>query len=160
MTIIAYRNGILAADSRLVVETEAGGARMFPCDKLFRKTIKEGRKKVQVIIATSGEGPAGMVFVDWYGSGLPPPQQLIDGDADFENMILRPEGLFVADKYCRLELVKYRSKAFQFHAIGSGTKAALGAMEMGANAKRAAEVTCNIDPNCGPPIVTMRLRNE
>jgi hypothetical protein len=155
MTIIAYRDGVIAADSRVTVDTEAGGTRMFRCEKLFRKTIKEGRKKVQVIIATSGESAPGLIFVDWYGTDKPPPAALIEGDADFSCLILRSDGLYEADKYCRPE--KIMSK---FYAIGSGTKVALGAMEMGATAKQAAEIACKYDPHCAPPVVTMRLKKD
>lgn len=152
MTTIVYCRGVMAADSRVTVETEAGGSRVFHCEKLFRKTVKEGRRKVPVIIATAGESAPGLVFLDWYGSGKEPPQQLIDGDADFTCLILRADGLFEVDKYCRPERI-----IDPFYAVGSGAKAALGAMHMGAGARRAVEIACAIDPMSAPPIVTMRL---
>jgi hypothetical protein len=144
----------MAADSCVSLETEAGGARKFKCEKLFRKTIGKGRSKKQVILALSGESSPGLLFLDWYGSGVKdPPSQLIDGDADFSALILTDDGLFEADAYCRPERI-----IEPFYAIGSGAKAALGAMHAGASARRAVEIACRIDPYSTPPIVTMRLK--
>lgn len=155
MTVIAYRDGVIASDSRVTADSEAGGTRMFKCEKLYRKTIKIGRRKLPVIIGTAGESAPGLIFVDWYGSDKPPPSQLIDGEADFTCLILRPDGLFEVDKWCRPD--KVLSK---FYAIGSGAKAALGAMHKGASAIEACEIACKIDPYCALPIVSMRLKDE
>ena len=155
MTVIAYRDGIMAADSRVSVSTEGGGDRIFKCEKLYRKTIKEKRRrKFDVIIGLAGESAPGLVFLDWYGSGKEPPSSLIDGDADFTGLLLRPDGLFEVDKYCRPEKIIQP----KFYAVGSGAKAALGAMHMGANAATAVAVACKICPHCAPPVVTMRLK--
>jgi hypothetical protein len=154
VTTIAYRAGVLAADSRATITTESGGERMTRCEKLFRKTVKKGRRNHEVIIATAGESAPGLVFVDWYGSGQPPPHQLIEGDADFTCLVLTDDGLHEFDKYCRGERVVHPD----FYAIGSGAMAALGAMHAGASAKRAVEIACLVSPGSGPPVVTMRLR--
>lgn len=153
MTTIAYKNGVIAADSCVSLQTEAGGSRKFKCEKLYRKTIGKGRSKRQVIIALAGESFPGLMFLDWYGSGKEPPTQLIDGQADFTALVLTNEGLFEADAYCRPDKI-----IDQFYAVGSGAKAALGAMHAGASAKRAVEIACLIDPYTAPPIVTMRLK--
>lgn len=153
VTTIAYKNGVLAADSCVSLQTEAGGSRKFRCEKLYRKTIGKGRSKKNVIIGLGGESSPGLLFLDWYGSGKEPPTQLIDGDADFTALILTLDGLFEADAYCRPDKILE-----PFYAIGSGAKAALGAMHAGASAKRAVEIACRIDPYTAPPIVTMRLK--
>ncbi len=155
MTTIAYRNGTIAADSRTTLETEGGGARMFLCEKLFRKTVtlKDGKTQ-EVIIATAGESTPGMVFLDWFWSGQEPPERLIDGEADFTCLVLQEDGLFEYDAWCRgIQILD------EFYAIGSGAKAALAAMYMGASAAKAVEIACRIDFYSGPPITTMRLRN-
>lgn len=153
MTTIAYKDGTLAADSRVTVDSEAGGSRNFLCDKLFRKIVPVGDSMEEVIIATAGESFSGMVFVDWYGSGQPPPDNLIVGEADFTVLVLTQAGLFEYDRWCRGIEVKDK-----FYAVGSGTKVALGAMAMGASAKRAVEIACEFDPYTAPPVLTMRLR--
>ena len=73
MTTIVVRNGIMAADSRTTVDSEAGGSRVFICEKLYRKTVSDGRRKRHVIIGLAGESAPGLVFLDWYGSKAPPP---------------------------------------------------------------------------------------
>lgn len=144
MTTIAYRKGIIAADSRVTIESEAGGSRMFKSEKLFRKG--------KAIIALAGESEPGLVFLDWYGTGRDAPSVLISADADFTALVLTRKGLFEYGKYCRPERV-----LGDFHAIGSGAKAALGAMHMGADARTAVRVACKIDPYSAGPIVTMGL---
>jgi hypothetical protein len=149
VTTIAYREGILAADSQYTYESEAGGHRKHPCPKLYRKETKDG---APVIIATQGDGSAGLVFVDWYGTGKKPPRILTDNLPDFTCLVLKRDGLYEYDAYCRPYKIE-----LEFYAIGSGAKAALGAMHMGASAERAVEVACEIDPYTMRPIVVMSL---
>jgi hypothetical protein len=153
MTTVAYRSGILAADSRSTTHTDAGGARVFLSEKLFRKSILVNGVQQEVILATAGETFSGLVFVDWLGSGKEAPENLIHGDAEFTVLVLQNDGLWEFDKWCRGEKVLN-----EFYAVGSGAKAAMGAMHMGASAKRAVEVACLIDPYTAPPVVTMTLR--
>ena len=143
MTTIAYRNGVLAADS-CATTGEADGAYQTHCRKLFRKK--------DAIIATSGESSSGMVFVDWYG-GKVPPDKMLAGGADFICLVLTRSGLFEYDKWCRGEKILQ-----PFYAIGTGAKAALSAMHAGSSAQRAVEIACMLDPYSKPPVVTMRLK--
>lgn len=146
MTTIAVRNGIMAADSRVTSDGENSGTRYFRTEKLFRK----GRD----LIGLAGESEPGLIFLDWYGSGKKDaPGVLIDGEADFTALVLTRKGLFEYGKYCRGERVLE-----PFYAIGSGAKAALGAMHMGADARRAVQIACKIDPYSAPPIVVMPLK--
>lgn len=152
MTVIVFRDGTIAADSQTNVESESGGIRKFRCEKLFRKKTKDG---AEIIIATAGHSSSGMVFVDWYGSGKKPPRVLLDNEPDFTCLVLKKDGLWEYDSYCRGEKITE-----EFYAIGCGAKAALGAMHMGATAEQAVEITCKIDQFCSPPIVAMRLSDE
>lgn len=156
MTTIAYRNGILAADSRVTVSSEAGGDRTFQCEKLFRKMIPGPDGTVEeVIFATAGDSTSGMVFVDWYGSGHEAPvTQFMAANADFTVLVLRKDGLWEYDAWCRGMQIKD-----EFYAIGSGCKLALGAMEMGAGALKAVEIAGRRDPYTAGPFTTMRLKN-
>jgi hypothetical protein len=135
----------MVADSRMTMESEAGGARVFRCEKLYRKA--------GAIIGLAGDSGPGLVFLDWYGTGRAKPTSLIDGDADFTALVLTKKGLFEYDKWCRGEKVIGR-----FYAIGSGAKAALGALHMGATARRAVEIACRVDPYSAPPLVSIRLK--
>lgn len=152
MTTIAYRDGILAADSRLTYSTEGGGSRKHLCTKLYKKTITEGRKTFEVIIATAGESSPALVFMDWYGTGKPPPEMLRELGGDFTCLILRPDGLYEADVYCRPDKINE-----PFYAIGSGAKEALAAMHCGKSAVQAVRVAACVDPYTGGRIVSMSL---
>jgi len=150
MTTIAYRDGIMASDSRVTVETEAGGIRHFRCQKLFRVTHPTHGES---IIATAGESAPGLVFVDWYASGnFETPEILVHGEADFTCLVLDRRGLYEYDKWCRGEKIMEK-----FYAIGSGCKAALGAMHMGASAEKAVAVACRVDTLSAPSVVVMAL---
>lgn len=154
MTTIVYRDGIMAADSRATIETEAGGARMFRCEKLYRKSIKVGKRIEEHILGFAGESSPALLYLDWYGSGVKdPPQVFADMVSDFSVLILTKHGIFEADAYCRPERVIER-----FWAIGSGAKAALGAMHAGADAKRACLIATRIDPYSATPINSMSLK--
>jgi len=152
MTTIAYRNGVLASDSRTTIQTDQGGSRFFLCEKLYRKKASFHGKEEEVILGTAGETASSLIFVDWYGSGNPVPEILVLGEADFTVLVLKADGLYEFDKWCRGERVLN-----DYYAIGSGAKAAMGAMYMGASAKKAIAAACEIDPYSAPPIVTMSL---
>lgn len=152
MTTVAYRDGILAADSLATYSTEAGGSRKHTCRKLYRKRITEGRKAFDVVIATIGESSPGLVFVDWYGSGKPIPDVFLHLGGDFTCLVLRPDGLYEFDVYCHGERVDE-----EFYAAGSGAKAALAALHCGKSAIEAVRIACRIDPYSGGRVVSESL---
>jgi len=143
MTTIAYRDGIIAADSR-VTYGEDQQARIHTCKKLFRKRVTQGKKSFDVIIATAGESSPGLVFVDWYGSGKPVPDIFLHLGGDFLCLVLTPSGLFEYDVYCRGDEV-----SDDFYAIGSGAGVALGAMHCGKSAVEAVRIAARVDPYTG-----------
>lgn len=153
MTTICYRDGVMAADTRVTVDSHHGGARVFRCEKLYRVRVRNGKREVPAIVGLAGGAFDGLAFLDWLvGTDPEPPQRLIEGEADFSALVLNQHGLFEYDKWCRPERVLEK-----FYAIGSGAKAALGALHMGASARRAVAVAARIDPYTAAPIVTMRL---
>lgn len=153
MTTIAYRDGILAADSHATYG--GGSAHKHTCRKLFRKTIIENKKKVDVIIATAGDSSPGLVFVDWYGSGKPIPDTFLHIGGEFLCLVLTPKGLFEFDIYCRGEEVMD-----DFYAIGSGAPFALGAMAAGKCAYDAVRIAAKYDPYTGGKIHKESLVKE
>jgi len=145
MTVIAYRNGVMAADSRITFTGEESGTAYGRCEKLFR--VRDA------IIGLQGESSPGLVFLDWYASGAVEAHEgLVHSDADFYALVMTSTGVYMFDKWCRGERV-----LDEFWAIGSGAKAALGAMHMGADAREACAIACRIDPYCALPIETMTL---
>jgi ATP-dependent protease HslVU (ClpYQ) peptidase subunit len=150
MTTIAYRGGIIAADSRETWEGEAGGTSIMRCTKLYRKRVA----KRDVILATAGASFTGMVFVDWYGSGKDVPTSLTNAtlEEDFDVVILDRGKVYVSNHMCRPVEIDQ-----PFFSVGSGRKAAMGAMHCGRTAKGAVEIACLVDPFTAPPIVTMSM---
>lgn len=153
MTTLAVKNGVMAADSRVTVESE-NGVRTYECEKLFRKKIVDAAGDYDVIIGLAGESTPGLLFLDWYGSSEPAPTALTEGEAEFTALILTPHGLFEADAYCRPERVLNDP-----HAVGSGAPAAMGAMLAGATAAQAVAISCRVDIYSALPVTTMRLTN-
>jgi hypothetical protein len=151
VTTIAYRGGIIAADSLETHSSEAGGTSTGLCEKLFRKRI--GRR--EIVIGTAGGSFLGMVFVDWFdGTSREPPPILRDAhlDEDFDILVLDRGKVFQANHLCRLvEVIE------PFTAIGSGRKVALGALEAGCGARRAGEIAARRCPYTGGPIKTMAM---
>jgi hypothetical protein len=149
MTCIAYRDGIIAADSQ---ETDGNNIKT-PCQKLFR--IAKGKNKGH-ILATQGASFSGMVFVDWYAGAreeMPSSDRdLIDSDDAFGILLLTPKGLFEVDKSCRPVPI-----STSFYAIGDGGPIAMGAMEMGASARRAVAAACKWNIHCSGPVAWMEL---
>jgi hypothetical protein len=152
MTTIAYRDGVIAADSWATYTSEAAGSRRHTCRKLFRKTLTQGRKSFDVVVATAGESSPGNVFVEWYGSGKPIPDVFLHMGGDFTCLVLTPQGLFEYDVYCQPERIEE-----DFYAVGSGAKAALAAMHCGKSAVEAVRIACRIDPYSGGRIVSETL---
>lgn len=117
MTTIAVRAGVMASDSRATYESEAGGHRVGPCTKLYRRA--------GAIIGTAGEVAPALAFLAWYGKTVAKaPEFLRKGEGDFTAMVLRTDGaVLLYEGSCYAE--PYPG---EFWAIGSGAKAALGAL--------------------------------
>jgi hypothetical protein len=141
MTTIAYRNGVMAADSAIFDR----GCHVGECVKIFR--------------APSGiiGGAAGCLgdlcaLRDWIlgdCDGKPPEF----GDEDSEGLVVHPTGVveWIGPKQKRIE---HRS---EFHVIGSGFRIAMGAMHMGATAFQAVEIAAKLDSYTRGPITTIGL---
>ena len=160
MTTIVVRDGVMAADSRITLEDESMGTVFRTCDKIF--AIGEGKRRV--LIGLQGENEPGLVFMDWYrqwqnnlwedptGATLERPASLAECE-DFTAIVLRKGGrMYEYGKYCRGDRVKGR-----FYAIGSGAKAAYGALHMGANARAAVRIACKIDPYSSLPVTSLTI---
>lgn len=149
MSVICVRDGVMAADTR-ALHPDAGITRG---TKLFRKRI--GRR--DHILGFAGNLSFSMLYYDWYGSGKPMPELLryIPADSEFNVLILIGKQLYEADNSCRPIEVEAK-----FYAIGSGAQAALGAMRRGATAFEAANIACEIDSNCGKPVITMSVQTK
>ena len=138
MTIIAYKDGVLAADS----EMYWGELR---CDYPDKLAIIEG-----AIIGCSGDIIACRKFVEWFREKGKTP--------DFEKLKF---DAIVAYKDGRVESWDQRLYPLpitdEFAAMGSGMDFAIGAMAHGATARKAAEIAVRFCKSCGGKILTKSL---
>lgn len=153
MTVVVVRDGVMASDSRATLESEAGGIRFVHCEKIYKLT------EMGLIVGVAGDGFAALRFVEWLRTKPTKKgkkrrdDMLVVGEADFSAIVLHKSGkLEEYDRWLTPEEIILDVN--QYYAIGCGAKAAMGAMAMGADAKRAVEVTCGIDPLCSLPVVT------
>ena len=146
MTVIAVRDGVMASDSR----GQYNGI-IRPLQKIFRRD--------DYIIGGAGIYDDTNILIDWFvqgQAGMPDYRLIKDDDADALLLVLCRGG-----KMLRVSRSGYTGDiTSEFYAIGSGAVAATAAMEMGADAIKAAEIACRIDPDCGGPIQSMRFEHD
>ena len=149
MSIVAVRNGVIAADTE-----SSGNSVKTPLRKLYRRA--------NVAIGWAGYWADGRTFAEWFFDG-----------ADMDNlpMFHNREGFEPKIDFCAIVLQphgwEYWSEWFvpqtqqdiqqEFYAIGSGAPAALAAMHMGANAIEACEIACRVSQGCAGPIMSEEL---
>ena len=145
MTTIAYKDGIMAADSACFDSVLYQGE----VDKLWMLPPIG-------LIGCSGEIGAMIQFVDWLQDDSEcNSKPNFPDDCDFESIVVDLDGEVV--HYDR-HLVPIRV-ANDFHAIGSRRMLALGAMMAGASAEEAVKIACHYDMVTREPIRTIHLRN-
>lgn len=141
MTTIAFRDGVLAADT--LVSWSGGRAGS------LRKIVQgpEG-----ALAGACGTASFTWAFLRWFEegeSGAPPDRNKDDGD---EGMIVRPNGVCEVYDCCgRHDLIG------PYVATGSGWKFALGAMFVGADAEGAVRAAMQHDVATGGDVVTLSL---
>ncbi len=146
MTCIAWKKGVVAADSRCTWED----GKYELSDKLFR--VPKGVHKGHIVGTTGADSP-GMVFFDWYCDPKKENKPVLKfEDEAFTCVIFTPDGVFTADDHCRLLPVHE-----PYGAMGSGADFAIGAMDKGASAIDAVRIACRHNAFCGPPIKSMLI---
>jgi|SRR6187549_24233 len=144
MTVIAWDGKTLAADK---ASTWVGYASMVT--KIYR--VPAG------IIGFSGDGDHAMALLEWFREGMQrdkyPPAQLTEQRASGV-LITLDRRILIYDK---TPFPQYNQQPY--YAIGAGRDYALAAMFLGHDARRAVEVACAIDINCGNGIDTLTLED-
>lgn len=146
MTTIAFRDGVMAADSQATV-----GNCITRTTKLYVK--KAGRKPC--LLGFCGDVTNARTFIDWYGSGkaLPDVLRTAPGeDEGFEVLVWDGQKLWVVCNDGRPVEVED-----PYYAIGSGAPFALAAMDCGKSAKEAVRIACKRDIYSSAPIVAKSL---
>lgn len=150
MTTIAYRNGVMAGDSR------AFGFDKYPVGqktKVYR--LPDGGL---FGISAAKTGVVKRVR-EWIEDGTRPenkPSPWCEED-DFQAIIVRPDGkcVLVSENFLPSDPVEA-----EFYAIGSGKELALGAMAAGLDAPAAVRVACKFDPWSAEPVYQVRHESE
>ncbi|PZR92276.1 MAG: hypothetical protein DI537_13900 [Stutzerimonas stutzeri] len=144
MSVITYRDGVMAADSRAYAgSTTPIGAKM----KIHR--LKDGG----LFGVTSSVVGLPEAVKSWLDSGCQ--NDLKPECGSFDAIHVKPNGE-----------VFFYSEGFMpsgpligpYFSTGSGERYALGAMSMGAGAVQAAAVAAELDPMCSGPITSMTLQ--
>lgn len=147
MTTVAFRDGVMASDSR-GVDSSVGIVKL---QKLFRKKMK-GKEH---IIGVAGHWEAALLFVDWYGTNdtsLADRIGKLPADSSFDIMIWTGKKLLTSDAMMRL--TEWNE---DYYAIGSGGAYAITAMDCGKTAAQAIQMAMKRDIHTGGRVVTMRL---
>jgi len=137
MTTVAYRNGVLAADSLATSnDTVTGHAAKL-------KRLVDGR-----LAAMLGRTGAAQRLLAWIEAG----QQGDQPDGDASVVIIDQDGASYYD-----DGVHERCSAAPFKAWGTGGCLAIGAMAAGASAEEAVRIACEWDIYTGGEVITLSL---
>lgn len=148
MTVIAYRNGVMASDS------------LVNADHVNVGTVKKVTKKAGWLAGGAGNLRDIALFLEIFEESIEEAGEefIISPEAKFENLggiIVSPEG-----KVWHIEASGYPYQVEDdFHVNGIGYEIAIGAFEMGATAEQAVEVAIKRSANCGGPVQVVRLAN-
>lgn len=145
MSCVAYKDGVLAGDSRAY----GGDYQSSPGQKAKIHRLPDG----SVVGITSAVLGMPERYTEWLRNGADL-GKFGEGSPDCCVMMVKPNGdLFIAqDGLYFSGPIKSR-----FHAIGSGAKYALGAMAVGATAVGAISAACQFDPHCGGEVMTLTV---
>ncbi len=149
VTTIAATRDALAGDTMVYMESK--GAK-YPAVKV--------RKVKGKIYGAAGDAGDCTRFLDWAETGFNekkrPKFEVSGGEEDEALLLMLDEGgvflMATTDPYP--ELV-----AADFYAIGSGSKAAMGALHAGASLERAMEIASAVDPYTREPFTILKLND-
>ena len=144
MTIISYRNGVMAADSQLSNETFTLGT--------VRKIV---RTPDGALAGACGEGNGECEqFLRWALGNRKrlPPRAIFTGKTACEGMLVRPDGVILY-----YDCPTPTTITSEYFSIGVGAQIATGALWKNGTAEEAVEAAIAHSPACGPPIEVLRL---
>lgn len=140
MTTIAYRDGVLAADTAIFDRGVYCGA----IEKIFR--APDGS-----LFGVAGKLGDLTRFKDWMMAGEPDTRPEFN-EEDSEALIIRLDG-----RVLWYGIIDFTEIVGDYHVIGSGFRVAMGAMAAGASALRAIEICCDLDDGTRRPIRQLEL---
>lgn len=140
MTIIVFREGVLAADTQLT------GSAGF----ITQSMMKIGRGTDGCIGGGAGDGTNVQLFLNWISE---PREAEWAVEGSFCGMLVMPNSSVWL--YEDTDLIKLRKQPF--YAVGAGAPIAMGAMEQGATAREAVKIAMKYSTSCGGQITTLDL---
>lgn len=142
MTTIVWDGKVLAADRQ---RTEYGTPTI--TRKVYRIAAKGGRR---FLVGYSGNTDDCVAMMRWMRgrADRPAPKSLHAMSIDEKRRIW----------VCGESLVWYDIRGFKFWAIGSGADYAMGAMMMGADARRAVRIAAKLDQSTGGGVDVVAFR--
>lgn len=157
MTTIAYKNGIMAADSMCTAESTFIGH----APKLYRL-------KNKAVLGAAGDMDARAVMAlleKATAYTMPARKALAETETDFSGIMAFPNGRVFHIAVYQGEGDKasqWIGQAYEldspFFAIGTGESFALGAMKAGRSAEEAVKIACYFDSYSAPPIQTEKVK--
>ena len=147
MTTIAYRDGVMAADT---------GSNFDGLKSEARKIFRVG----DALLGGAGNFVDFIVFKQWWQTGsdlkdLPEFRQYGSNDGpNFTALVASPAGLTWWSQHFQPE-----DLMVEFWAIGSGAMAALAAMHMGTDAAKAIEIAIKTDYNSNGTVHAERVED-
>ena len=144
MTVLAYREGVLAGDKLSVIS----GVRAGNVTKVAK------RESDGALVGIAGDAGLASGFMRWFLGGEQGDRPSMSADADNNalGIVVRPNG--DVEEHGRFGWARVEG---DFLAYGSGLEAALAAMHMGADAVRAVQVANAVCTGCGNGVDSVSL---
>lgn len=143
MTVIAYRYGVIAGDTRVVVD-----------ENVRLDETKVATHKGYIYGISGDNCPALDGFRRWFFTDLDSKSRAPMKGFKFTAMVVTPSGEIQEWD----ERGEYSKVSLPFYAIGSGREFALGAMEAGADSVAAVRVAIKWCPTVGGKVRTRKLK--
>jgi len=143
MTVIVYRDGVMAADSQ-VCNNEG---------LITGAVTKLARREDGSLLGLAGYAGDVTGFRDWFLAGGKDAWEAADKDHGFAAIVVSPNG--------RVSIFDQNGRSYPveapFYARGAGAEIAFGALAMGARADQAVEIACRFSVWCGGEVQVERL---
>lgn len=141
MTVIAYRDGVLAADRRIHNHNVATWGTM----------TKIARSPAGTIGGSCGQPALIFRFANWLRNGGTGPFDT-DGERDWEGFVISPQRMMTAYDHSGTHPING-----PYLVVGSGKEVAYGALFVGASAEDAVRAAIAHHAECGDGIDVLRL---
>lgn len=145
MTVICFKNGVLASDTQITIN----GIAAEHWDKVIK--TEDGR-----LIGACGDWPAAVALRDWLVAKDPEKDLEFMPQMGASALVIMPDGEVLS---FTSSLTVCRARA-PFYALGSGFQIATGAMAAGATAEEAVVIAMKYDVNSGGEIVSVNINDD